>query len=132
MKNNLKRWILLFFGWLWLVVGLIGIFVPLLPTTPFLLLATACFINSSPRIAEWLLNHPKYGPTIVNWREHGAVTKKIKRRASFFIVISFTISILISPILWVKWMLVAFCATLLVWFNRLPESDAVAPVSENS
>ncbi|RXJ74719.1 hypothetical protein CS022_00295 [Veronia nyctiphanis] len=132
MKSNLKRWILLFFGWLWLIIGVIGIFVPLLPTTPFLLLATGCFINSSPKLAHWLLNHPKYGPAIVDWRENRAVSKKIKRRASIFIVISFTISVSLTPMLWVKGMLVVFCAVLLIWFNRLPESGIVAPTPENS
>jgi uncharacterized membrane protein YbaN (DUF454 family) len=54
-------------------LGTLGIFVPLLPTTPFLLLAAACFVRSSDRLHDWLLNHRIYGPVIRGYREHRAL-----------------------------------------------------------
>jgi uncharacterized protein len=54
-------------------IGFVGLFVPLLPTTDFLLLALPCFARSSPRLESWLLNHPRFGAPLRAWRAHGAV-----------------------------------------------------------
>lgn len=59
-------------------LGLIGIVVPLLPTTPFMILAAACFARSSPRLHDWLWHHRIFGPAIRDWREHGAIPRKAK------------------------------------------------------
>lgn len=69
----------------WLVLGLvcvglgiIGAFVPLMPTTIFMILAAGCFARSSPRLESWLLDHPKFGPTLRAWRAHRAVPRRAK------------------------------------------------------
>jgi uncharacterized membrane protein YbaN (DUF454 family) len=54
---------------------------PVLPTTPFLLLAAACLARSSPRLHRWLLGHPVFGPPIRNWEENGAISRSAKRLA---------------------------------------------------
>jgi uncharacterized membrane protein YbaN (DUF454 family) len=59
-------------------LGTVGIIVPLLPTTPFLLLAAACFVRSSDRLYRWLINHRLFGSYIRNYREHRAVTWQTK------------------------------------------------------
>ena len=68
-------------GWLFLGLGLLGVVLPVLPTTPFLLLAAACFARSSPRLHGWLLNHRTFGPPIRNWEENGAISRRAKRLA---------------------------------------------------
>lgn len=65
-------------GCLSVCLGIIGIFLPLLPTTPFLLLAAACFFRSSPRLYEWLLRHKHLGPYVRNFREHKAIPLRAK------------------------------------------------------
>jgi uncharacterized membrane protein YbaN (DUF454 family) len=70
-----------------------GIVLPLLPTTPFLLLAAACYARSSRRIFNWLLNNPSFGPLIREWREYRAIPYRAKRIALILIALSFAISI---------------------------------------
>ena len=65
-------------GFISLGLGIIGIPLPLLPTTPFILLAAFCFARSSPQLQMWLETHPRFGPMIVNWREKGAISKRAK------------------------------------------------------
>jgi len=123
MKNIIKRAILLSCGWLCVVLGVVGVFLPLLPTTPFLLLASACFMRGSPRLSRWLHQHPYFGPILQNWHQYGAVSRTVKRRANITIVISFILSIYLVPLLWHKAMLVIVATLLLIWFNRLPVVD---------
>lgn len=59
-------------------IGFVGIFVPLLPTTDFLILAVPCFARSSPRLERWLLEHPRFGPAIRAWREGGVIPRHAK------------------------------------------------------
>jgi uncharacterized membrane protein YbaN (DUF454 family) len=71
------------FAWLCLglvlvAIGFVGVFVPLLPTTDFLILALPCFARSSPRLELWLLRHPRFGPPLIAWRERGTVPRHAK------------------------------------------------------
>lgn len=72
------KWILTILGLLALGLGILGIFLPVLPTTPLLLLAAALFLRSNKGLYDWLLNHPKLGPYIRNFMEYKAIPLKIK------------------------------------------------------
>ncbi|UXI02824.1 YbaN family protein [Photobacterium sp. TY1-4] len=124
---------LLLIGWLCVGLGVVGIFLPLLPTTPFLLLASACFMRGSPRLSRWLHQHPHFGPILHNWHQHRAVSRTVKRRANLMIVLSFLLSIYWVPLLWHKIMLISMATVLLIWFNRLPviEPSAASPVTSH-
>ncbi|MBR3884166.1 MAG: YbaN family protein [Bacteroidaceae bacterium] len=72
------RVIYILFGTISLMLGIIGIFLPILPTTPFLLLSAALYFRGSTRLYDWLLGHPHLGPYIKNFREHRAIPLRVK------------------------------------------------------
>ncbi len=76
--SNLSRWLLIIEGTFFVGLGIIGIFLPLLPTIPFLLLAAACYARSSKRFYNWLLTNRWFGNYIRNYRERKGIPFKIK------------------------------------------------------
>lgn len=72
------RMVWTFCGVIALAFGVIGIFLPILPTTPLVLLAAFCFGKGSPRLRAWLLRHPRFGPAIIDWEATGAIPRRIK------------------------------------------------------
>ncbi|MCG3722869.1 DUF454 domain-containing protein [Vibrio cincinnatiensis] len=118
-------------GGLSLCLGVLGIVLPLLPTTPFILLSSACFFRSSPKFYHWLHHHRLFGPILINWQQHRAVSKQVKRRGCVFILISFAFSIAIVPHLWLKILLFIGLVVLIAWFVRLPTYELVANQPEN-
>ncbi|MEZ5751853.1 MAG: YbaN family protein [Paracoccaceae bacterium] len=79
-----------------LVLGIVGVFLPLLPTTPFLLLAAFCFARSSPKVEMWLVEHPRLGPPIRDWRREGAIAPRAKALALGMIGATFALSLVIG------------------------------------
>jgi len=79
-----------------LITGIIGIILPLLPTTPFVLLAAFCFARGSERVHDWLLTHPRFGPMIEDWRRNGAISRKAKIMAGAAMAAALLISVLID------------------------------------
>ena len=72
------KFLFAFLGSVSLVLGIMGVFLPVLPTTPFLLLAAALYMRSSHRLYEWLMSHKRLGPYIKNFREHKALPLRVK------------------------------------------------------
>ena len=78
MVSHAKRIALILIGLVSLALGAIGVFLPLLPTTPFVLVSAIAFAKSSDRLHQWLVDHDVFGPLIANWREHGAISRRTK------------------------------------------------------
>ena len=78
------------------VIGAIGVVVPLLPTVPFMLLAAFCFARGSQRFHDWLVDHPRFGPAIRDWRAHGAISKRGKVMATVAILAALGISLVLG------------------------------------
>lgn len=87
-------------GMLALALGAVGIFVPLLPTIPFLLLAAFGFARSSEGLHGWLLSHPIFGPPIEDWRKRGAIGRRAKRLATLSILAAFAVSVAMDMADW--------------------------------
>jgi len=92
IPNRFFRYLLIIAGTIFLGLGIIGIFLPILPTTPFLLLAAACYARSSKRFYDWLMNNKWFGTYIKNYREGRGVPLKFK----VFTISLLWITILIS------------------------------------
>jgi uncharacterized membrane protein YbaN (DUF454 family) len=98
----LYLWTLL--GLLFLLLGGIGVVLPLLPTTPFVLLAAACFARSSPRMHRWLLESELFGPMLVSWEDNRCVSYKVKTLSLFMMVVVGGTSIwFFVPVGWPKY-----------------------------
>lgn len=112
--NRFLRWILIGAGTLALGLGILGIFLPLLPTTPFLLLAAACYARSSDRFHDWLLGHRVFGEYIRNYRDHRAIKLQAKVMGITLLWLTIGVSILLVGFLWVKLLLavIAIAVTL--------------------
>lgn len=93
INNRLFRGILIILGSFFLGLGIIGIIVPLLPTTPFLLLAAACYARSSKKFYNWLINNKWFGPYITNYLEGKGIPIKIKIYAISIIWITILFSV---------------------------------------
>ncbi len=94
-------------------LGIAGYILPVMPGTIFLILAAACFARSSRRLEAWIENHPKFGPTVVNWRRHGAIPRKAKFLSIGMMALSFVLLLLAHPPdewLWVTGAVLAACA----------------------
>lgn len=94
-------------GFASLGLGVIGVFLPLLPTTPFLLLSIACFSRSSERFENWLRHTRLYETYVADFRETGSIARERKKKVIVSIYILMGISILLAPVIWVKLALLA-------------------------
>lgn len=92
-RSRLVRGLLWLAGTVSLILGAIGVVVPGLPTTPFVLLAAACYAKASPRLHAWLLNHRLTGPMLRDWEKHHSLSRRTKTVAvvSMMVMVSFSI-----------------------------------------
>ena len=93
MHKKFKKILLISFGWLFVALGIVGAVLPILPTTPFLILALACFSKSSPRFHQMLLNNRWLGAPLQQWEESRTISHSSKKKAMILVVLTFTLSI---------------------------------------
>ena len=87
----MKKTILISLGWLCVGLGFVGVFVPGIPTTIFLIIALWAFTKSSEKLRHWLLNHKRFGPILNNWQEH----KVVPRRAKILMVVLMSLAVIL-------------------------------------
>jgi uncharacterized membrane protein YbaN (DUF454 family) len=100
--NAFTKKLLIIFGTLSLILGIIGVVIPILPTTPFLLLSAFCYLHGSKRLYKWLLNHKFFGSYIYNYMTYKAIKRSTKIGSVLFLWISLAISIIIVQNLHVR------------------------------
>jgi hypothetical protein len=116
-----RRLLFLCLGFASVALGTAGIFLPLLPTVPFMLLAAFFFARSSPRLEARILDHPRFGPHVRAWRERGAISPAGKRAALLAFAFSAVLGLVLLPF---PWLLVPAAAGLAggSWIATRPES----------
>ncbi|QNK05705.1 DUF454 family protein [Enterobacter sp. JUb54] len=119
----MPRIILIIIGWLAVALGTLGIFLPLLPTTPFILLAAWCFARSSPRFHYWLLYRSWFGGYLRHWQQYRAMPPGAKPRAIVMILLTFALSLWLVKLTWVRILLLVILTCLLIFMWRIPVVD---------
>ena len=120
MKQGLQKHLYISLGWLCVLLGAIGALLPLLPTTPFLILALLLFSKSSPRFHQMLLKNSWFGPALYQWETTRSISTAVKRKATWLIVVALSVSIyLLSSNLWLCLMLVMIAVILLIFIRGL-------------
>ncbi len=103
------------------VLAVIGMVLPVLPTVPFLIVAAWAGSRGWPQLETWLLEHPRHGPAIRRWRDHGAVPRRAKWFATTMMALS-TVVLVLSPVApWIKLAVPAMMAVVALWLWRRPD-----------
>ena len=122
MRTKVKNGLIIALGWFFVVLAIIGVLLPILPTTPFLILALALFSKSSPRFHKMLLDNKWFGPSLKQWEQNKTLSRKTKYKAMALIVMTFVISIsILNGRIKLQFMLLGIALGLLVFIWRIKE-----------
>ena len=125
MLNRTARLTWLIVGFVALALGALGIALPLLPTTPFILLAAFAFAQSSEKLHQWLLDHNVFGPLIDNWQRHGAISRRAKVLSvvSMIAVLAISVAMALPVVVIVAQLVVLGAAALFILSRPLPPAE---------
>ena len=127
VANPILRYFLLVAGFLFVVLGVLGIFLPILPTTPFLLLSAACYVRSSERFYTWLLSHPTLKKYVLGYLDGKGIPAKAKKYTLFTLWVTLSFTIFITPFWSVRILLAVIGLSVSIYILRLPEPESVEP-----
>jgi len=120
----MARTLFLVLGLVFTALGVVGAFLPLLPTTVFLILAAGCFARSSPRLEAWLMDHAQFGSTLRAWREHGAIPRPAKVMACAGMALGFVVFfITVHPGAWLALIVAAALGACAVFVVSRPSAS---------
>ncbi len=126
IKATVIRSMWLAIGLLSLSLGILGVFLPLLPTTPFVLLSAFCFSKSSSRLHLWLLNHKLFGHLINDWEKHGVIRTKIKVIATCSMLLLVSYPLIFMPFAnWLKAIVIISIVSVLVFIWTRPTKPEI-------
>ena len=126
------RYLWMGLGWLSLGLGVVGAFLPLLPTTPFLLLAAFAFSRGSDRLHDWLVTHPQFGPPIRDWHQGGYIARRVKWVATASVAAVFGLSVVMGVPLWALGTQAVILTFVMFFLWTRPEPPTETPSSTNT
>lgn len=107
-----------------LLLGLIGAFLPILPTVPFILLAAFCFARGYPPLYHWLRDRSIFAESLQDWERERAISRSSKRKALTMIVLSFALALYFAPSVWLKLLLLIIGISVAIFIATRPEPNA--------
>lgn len=122
VQSKTKKFLLKVTGLMFVGLAILGVILPILPTTPFLLVAAACFAKSSPRLQKKLLANKTFGPLIHEWQQHRCIPRKAKRVALLTIILSVVWSAYLLKSLMLTALVFALVIGPFIFLWRLPVS----------
>lgn len=123
VKSPMKRMLYLVAGWISLILGIIGLLLPIVPTTPFLLVSAACWAKSSSRFYNWLMNNPWFGSHLRRWRKYRCIPLRIKIIAVTVLSVTLGSSILLFvPFLSMQILLAFIGLGVMIYIARFPST----------
>ncbi|WP_028838581.1 YbaN family protein [Thermomonas fusca] len=117
----MTRWLWAGLAWTSLALGIIGAFLPVMPTVPFVLLSAFAATRGSDRLRRWLVEHPKFGRAILDWEQNGTVSRQAKRFAIGMMCVSSISMAIFAPRWWMAAIGIGVMALVSVWLWRRPE-----------
>lgn len=123
IKNRTFRAFLFVLGCCSVVAGVVGIFLPLIPTTPFILLAAWCFVRSSQSAHQWLYRQPLLGQALVDWDKHRTISRSTKRLAVITILISCSFIWFKVANIWVKCFVTILLLSVIIFITQQKENS---------
>ena len=112
-------------GLIFVALGIVGAFLPFLPTVVFMLVAAFCFARGSERLHRWLVSHPHFGPPIHDWQRHGAIRRPAKRMAMVAIALSFAVAAALGFGVWVLGVQALVLGAVSVFILTRPEGPEI-------
>lgn len=123
-QYRLMRILFMLLGGTFLILGIIGIALPVLPTTPFILLAAACWARGSQRFHDWLIQHRVFGNIVKNWQKNRAIPRGAKYLAWSMMTLSCAMLFyrMSEDLQWLAWLTSCICFITALWMARLPNA----------
>ena len=112
-------------GIIFVGLGFIGMALPVMPTTIFFILALACFTRSSPKFANWLLTHPKFGEPLRLWQDHQVIPSKGKWGAGLGMLLGFIILAFSQPAIWVLMLVASIEMAVMAYIVSKPSTPPI-------
>ena len=128
----MRRTVLIVLGFCFMVLACLGLILPGLPTTPFLVVAAACFAKSSPRLYRWLLSNRVFAPIIKNWKETRSMPRKIKRMLLFMIFLAGMLSLILIKNLYLKLFVLVLLLFPIGFINPLKVTENIPQSKKDS
>lgn len=116
MIDQSKKTLFFILGWISISLGVLGVFLPILPTTPFAILAAYLFSKSSEKYHQWLLNQKIFGPMIKQWEEHGVISLRAKILATVMMTLLFGYTLIFVPVNIIIKCIVTAIGLAVMWF----------------
>jgi len=114
-------------GYVSLALGVAGIVLPVLPTTPFIILAAWCFARSNPALAAWLHQHPRFGALLTAWRDQGAIPPRAKIYALLAMAASYALTVWLRPGPYLPYILAAVMGAVAIYIVTRPSPRSGPP-----